>query len=266
MTRKVSNASPASRGGVWGRRAHKMLYRDHPDGAKKYRHPITGDVFDVDAVLSTAMLDRLNGIPGIDVINVCGGHGLGAVNNSSATFGFITDRAFAIWVVEQLGKTLPQGRAGLQVFHGRWLVTLECCALDKHYNHVAWWNLTVDTLARLVRHYGREQRMVAPANLCIENTVNNEAPREGTYVMDSEDLLGEINLLIRLMAEASEFLERGDVKAAQMVLEVWWMHSIGHPEVEEDRPVYECRVCQDPATKRLLAKMGGARWAMKSPK
>jgi len=51
-----------------------------------------------------------------------------------------------------------------------------------------------------------------------------------------------------------------------MVLEVWWMHSIGHPEVEEDRPVYECRVCQDPATKRLLAKMGGARWAMKSPK
>ena len=55
-------------------------------------------------------------------------------------------------------------------------------------------------------------------------------------------------------------------QAAQMVLEVWWMHSIGHPEVEEDRPVYECRVCQDPATKRLLAKMGGARWAMKSPK
>jgi len=98
-----------------------MLYRDHPDGAKKYRHPITGDVFDVDAVLSTAMLDRLNGIPGIDVINVCAGHGLGAVNNSSATFGFITDRAFAIWVVEQLGKTLLQGRAGLQVVGGRWL-------------------------------------------------------------------------------------------------------------------------------------------------
>ena len=96
--------------------------------------------------------------------------------------------------------------------------------------------------------------MVARANPCIENTVNNEAPREGTYVMDREDLLGEINLLTRLMAEASEFLERGDVKAAQMVLEVWWMHSFGHPEVEEDRPVYECRVCQDPATKRLLAK------------
>ncbi len=72
--------------------------------------------------------------------------------------------------------------------------------------------------------------------------------------MDREDLLGEINLLTRLMAEASEFLERGDVKAAQMVLEVWWMHSFGHPEVEEDRPVYECRVCQDPATKRLPAK------------
>ena len=99
--------------------------------------------------------------------------------------------------------------------------------MDKHYNHVAWWNLTVDTLAQLVRHHCREQRMVARANLCIENTVK---------------------------AEASEFLERGDVKAAQMVLEVWWMHSFGHPEVEEDRPVYECRVCQDPATKRLPAK------------
>ncbi len=52
--------------------------------------------------------------------------------------------------------------------------------MDKHYNHVAWWNLTVDTLAQLVRHHCREQRMVARANLCIENTVNNEAPREGT--------------------------------------------------------------------------------------
>jgi len=158
MTRHVRrNASPASRGGAWGRRAFKALHRDHPDGAKTYRHPITGDVFDVDAVLSTAMLDRLNSIPGIDVINVCAGHGLGAANNPSATFGFLTDRAFAIWVVEQIGKTLQRGRAGLQVFHGRWLVTLECCALDKHYNHVVWWNLIVDTLARLVRHYSRNK-------------------------------------------------------------------------------------------------------------
>jgi hypothetical protein len=40
MTRKARNASPASRGGAWGRRALKTLYRDHPDGAKKYRHPL----------------------------------------------------------------------------------------------------------------------------------------------------------------------------------------------------------------------------------
>jgi hypothetical protein len=91
-------------------------------------------------------------------------------------------------------------------------------------------------------------------NICMENTVNNEALGGRTCEMDREDLLGEVNLLSRLMAEAREFLEQGDVKAAQMVLEVWWLHGCGHPEVEEDRPVYECRVCQDPATKRMLAK------------
>jgi hypothetical protein len=88
----------------------------------------------------------------------------------------------------------------------------------------------------------------------MENTVNIEALGGRTYTMDREDLLGEVNMLSRLMAEASEFLEQGDVKAARMVLEVWWLHGCGHPEVEEDRPVYECRVCQDPATKRMLAK------------
>jgi hypothetical protein len=89
---------------------------------------------------------------------------------------------------------------------------------------------------------------------CMENIVNNEALRGSTYKLDREDLLGEVNLLLRLMTEASAFLEQGDVKAAQMVLQVWWLHSSGHPEVEENRPVYECRVCQDPATNRLLTK------------
>jgi hypothetical protein len=91
-------------------------------------------------------------------------------------------------------------------------------------------------------------------NVCMEDTVNNEALGGSTYTLDSEDLAGEVNLLVRLMAEASEFLEQGDVKAARMVLQVWRRHSSGHPEVEENRPVYECRVCQDPATKWMLTK------------
>jgi hypothetical protein len=81
----------------------------------------------------------------------------------------------------------------------------------------------------------------------------------GPYQMDREDLEGEVNLLLGLMSGAREFLAQGDVKAAQMVLEVWWLHACGHSEVEEDRPIYECRMCQDPATKRMLAK-----WAARS--
>ncbi len=88
-------------------------------------------------------------------------------------------------------------------------------------------------------------------NACREDTVNLGG---STYEMDMEDWQGESHLLLSLMAEASEFLEQGDVKAARMVLEVWWLHSCGHMEVEENRPVHECRVCQDPATKRMLTK------------
>ena len=75
-----------------------------------------------------------------------------------------------------------------------------------------------------------------------------------TYTMDSEDLIGRINVVDRLIFEATKFLEQGDIKAAQMVLNTWDQCGAGHPEVEEDRPIYECRVCQAPETKRMMAK------------
>jgi len=75
-----------------------------------------------------------------------------------------------------------------------------------------------------------------------------------TYEMDREDLIGEINVGHRLIFEAIEFLEQGDIKAAQMVLKTWEQCDVGHPEVEEDRPIYECRVCQAPERKRMMAK------------
>src|SRR5262245_29626455 len=75
-----------------------------------------------------------------------------------------------------------------------------------------------------------------------------------TYKMDEEDLLGEVNVLTRLIIAASDVLDAGDIKAAQMVLTTWERCGAGHPEVEEDRPIYECRVCQAPETKRMMEK------------
>jgi len=75
-----------------------------------------------------------------------------------------------------------------------------------------------------------------------------------TYKMDEEDVRGERHVLERLIIEASLFLDAGDIKAAQMVLNTWEQCGAGHPEVEEDRPIYECRVCQAPETKRMMAK------------
>ncbi len=75
-----------------------------------------------------------------------------------------------------------------------------------------------------------------------------------TYKMDSEDLLGQLNVAHRLVGEATAFLEQGDINAAKMVLNTWEQCGAGHPEVEEDRPIYECRVCQAPETKRMMAK------------
>jgi hypothetical protein len=163
MTRQVRKASPASRGGPWGRKAYKALYRDHPDGAKKYRHPTTGNVFDVDAVLSMSILDRLNSIPGIVVHNVCAGHGLIAAVNPRATVGFVTGRDLGLWLVERLGNPrLPYARLsmnpGLYYGNGRWSVHLECRMFSMHVNHVVWWELVTSTLERLIRRYHREQR------------------------------------------------------------------------------------------------------------
>jgi len=39
-----------------------------------------------------------------------------------------------------------------------------------------------------------------------------------------------------------------------MVPNIWWQCACGHPEVEGDRPIYECRICQAPETKRMMTK------------
>jgi hypothetical protein len=90
--------------------------------------------------------------------------------------------------------------------------------------------------------------------------MNEREPiRRDVYVADREDLLGEVSVLAAITADALTYLEQGDTAAAKMVLESWWLHACGHPEVEEDRPVYECRVCQDPATKRMMARWAASR-------
>ena len=78
-----------------------------------------------------------------------------------------------------------------------------------------------------------------------------------TYTLDREDLLGEINVVHRLIGDAIEYLDAGDPAAARMVLQTWVDHGDGHPEIGP-REAYECRVCQAPETKRLRAKMDDA--------
>lgn len=164
--------SPPSRAGAWGPRAYTAAYRAHPDGAQKYRHPITGEVFEVDAVLSVAMLDRLNSIQGIEVYNVCAGHGVNAAGQKTgATLGFYANPDFGFWLIHELGRsrglyaglsldaslTSGCGHSGVR---GVWSVHLGCRAFDKHTNHVKWWELTTRTLERLVRRYRKpEQRL-----------------------------------------------------------------------------------------------------------
>jgi hypothetical protein len=165
MTRRVRlEGSPPSRGGYWGLRAYKAVYREHPDGAQKYRHPVTGDVLEVDAVLSLSMMDRLNSIPGIVVHNVCAGHGLTPRANPCATLGFYTSPALGLWLIQQLGNSrLPYARLskqpGLYYGNGRWSVHLECRVFSEHINHVRWWELMSSTLEQLVRRYHREQTL-----------------------------------------------------------------------------------------------------------
>jgi hypothetical protein len=166
MTRQVrQKGSPPSRGGSWDRRAYNAAYREHPDGAQKYRHPVAGkthdgEVPDVDAVLSVAVLDRLNRIPGIDIHNICAGHGLGHDHgvNQVATIGFYTNQDFGLWLIQQ--PSMPYSKCSTLFFHGgRWSVHLECNEFDKHINHVKWWELVTSTLERLIRRYHREQTL-----------------------------------------------------------------------------------------------------------
>jgi len=130
MTKKTKRNDPTttSQSGAW----IEAPYREHPDGAKKYRHPVAGkmhdgELLDVDVVLSVAVLDRLNRIPGIDIHNVCAGHGFGQSYgvNQVATIGFYTDRDFGLWLVRQ--PDMPYSKRPCLFFHGgRWSVHLEC--------------------------------------------------------------------------------------------------------------------------------------------
>jgi hypothetical protein len=152
--------------GVWGGKAYAAMYREHPDGSMKYKHPGTGDVLDVDAVLSVPMLDRLTSIPRITVTNVCAGHGLGHISRV-ATLAFYADKDMALWLVERLAKHRRVSRTsktpGLHCFGGReWIVVLECRMFDKNVNHVVWWNLVTTALERMVRRYNRKPRKLLP--------------------------------------------------------------------------------------------------------
>jgi hypothetical protein len=162
MTRKTKRKDPTmSRSDAW----IEVPYREHPDGAKKYRHPVAGkthdaEVLDVDAVLSVAVLDRLNRMPDIDIHNVCAGHGVGHGHgvNQVATIGFYTDQDFGLWLIQQ--PAMPYSKRSSLFFYGsRWSVHLECNVFDKHINHVAWWKLVAATLERLVRRYRRENSL-----------------------------------------------------------------------------------------------------------
>jgi hypothetical protein len=75
------------------------------------------------------------------------------------------------------------------------------------------------------------------------------------YTMDWDDLLGEINVVHRVIGDAVEYLDAGDPAAARTVLRSWVDHGDGHPEIESNRKAYECRVCQAPETKITHAKM-----------
>lgn len=139
----------------------------HPslDGSMKYKHPGTGEMLEVDAVLSVPMLDRLNRIPGIEIMNVCAGHGFGHLS-SFATLAFFAEKDLALWLVERLAKDPLVSRVsktpGLHCLGGRvWFVCLDCRGFDKHLNHVIWWNLITTVLERLVRRYKRNPRRVA---------------------------------------------------------------------------------------------------------
>jgi hypothetical protein len=87
----------------------------------------------------------------------------------------------------------------------------------------------------------------------MEDTVHNEALGRNTYEMDREDLLGEVNVLLTLMAEISARLDEGDVEAAQWILHIKWECDAGHCGEPEER-LLECPVCQAPETKRMMAK------------
>ena len=183
MTRKTKRNDPTttSQSGAW----IEVPYREHPDGAKKYRHPVAGkmhdgEVLDVDVVLSVAVLDRLNRIPGIDIHNVCAGHGFGQSYgvNQVATIGFYTDRDFGLWLVRQPDMPYSK-RPGLFFHGGRWSVHLECNVFDKHINHIEWWKRVAATLERRVRRYCRR----GPDRTSEESTdpgvTGGERPRFG---------------------------------------------------------------------------------------
>lgn len=154
-------AGPAPQDGAWGIEAHTAFWRAYPDGSMEYRHPVTGEILTVDAVLSLPVLNRLNRIQGISIMNVCAGHGFGHISKCAA-LGFCTTKELGLYLVEQLEKSRNLQRLsvapGLHCFSsGAWMVSLGCRMLDQESNHVVWWECVARALARLVRRYHVQQ-------------------------------------------------------------------------------------------------------------
>jgi hypothetical protein len=156
-------------------------YPDH--NTKKYRHPATGDVFGVDAVLSTAMLNRLNRIPGIEVNGVCAGHGRhggGYFASAQASLTIRTTKTLGLRLVTAFGKLLISeshinengtGWIKFPVYglhqpalftNGHlWYVEFRCIASEKTFNHRDWWEIVVPWLETTLAGKKSAQRRAA---------------------------------------------------------------------------------------------------------
>jgi hypothetical protein len=138
-------------------------------------------VFGVDAVLSTAMLNHLNRIPGIEVNSVCAGHGLdggGYFAHPQAHLFLRTNRTLGLKLVTEFGKLLSprftgfgqmidfrwQGlwqMPGLFYNGNRWHVQFQCIAKEKRFNHRDGWEMIVPWLEQMMVVKKSAQRRTA---------------------------------------------------------------------------------------------------------